>query len=435
MYISQNKDIDQYLIFKYFEIDSLIAISQLNKSLNLLAKKTTVYQQFLSFTVQKHKSTNIQNNIYVYACSQGNLELIISLNTCGYAITLIIDAVSAAVKNNQLVVLDFLSAYIHRQDKKIADNILKKYIYNGYNDVKIASASGRVDILKWIKNHDKFNKILIKSEDNTNLYQIASANGHVNILDWLNNNNYQFNSRIKLFINSASENGHPNILDWFKNSTYIIYCDSCYVYNACKNGHVNILDWFLINYSIMFHNISHYIITACKNNHVSILNWFVVHYRTHFDIIKAIYTASKNGHCQILDWLSAYATKNNIKFKYDHQTINIAASNGHCQVLDWFKNSNYEFLYTDEAIDLASKKGYCHILKWFQKFNYKFKHTNYIVCDNSEQQSERIGYAVICKCVDRTKYSNYLNEQNYTFKYDHRLTSNLGIIRIKIFHK
>lgn len=387
MYITKNVDIDNYLILTYFEIDTLIKISQINKSSNFMTKKNIIYQQFLSFV--KNKSNE---NIYEYSCANNNLELIISLDRSDYVMSLK-KCIRTAAKNNHVNILIYLS--LRNTFKKI---IIIKYAHILCDVVQ----HGCLDVLEWL------NKLNFVPSTRVNVYFFASMAieyGQDKILSWLNDNfHFRFTStNVKKFINYAIVNNHANILEWFgkfyKNKMH----NHKFIMLTSQYGHCNILDWFMNFDNKMFINIE-----------------------------KIISKASEGGHRNVLDWI----VKHNLKFKRDREIIILAASKGYCQILDWCKNLNYKFTHVDYAIFLASKNGHCNVINWFENSNYKCKRTDFIICDSLNHTKNYIlrpSYAIICKCADRTKYFNLLKDNNLLFRYDHSLILNSQVISNRIF--
>lgn len=70
-------DTDIYLI-SWLDIDTMITVSKINKSLNNIIKKNAIYQQLISYSKQN------QHSIIDFSCINGYIELILYLDRFGY---------------------------------------------------------------------------------------------------------------------------------------------------------------------------------------------------------------------------------------------------------------------------------------------------------------------------------------------------------------
>lgn len=346
--------------------------------------------------------------IVIWAASTGCLDTLKWLHTINHKLLYPCEVMNAAIENNQISVLNWLSIHkcISYSNESITIAVKRKHY-----QVCQWFIHQKIDTFRYLKKVIKAAILYDAIEILQHFYPLvhrlycfdkaiygAAVKGHFQLLSWLKEmglsvrTNYQImlgaiqNNQleivqlidkntlkpkyVKRLIKAAVKNNQLGMLYYLKN-TFGIQCSKKLIRIAANRGYLAVLDWFNDECKPFKYNVKA-IEEAAKQNRLAVLDWFKLKGYFKQSYHNFVDNVTNRGHVEVLHWFKQHTQP----FIYTSRAIDNAAAGGQISVLDWFKNSGYPFIYSSRAIDNAAAAGEIPVLNWFKNNRYPFIYTN-----------------------------------------------------------
>lgn len=289
-----------------------------------------------------------------------------------------------AAKNGQLLIFVWLYNNITLYDQQNQEIIM----YN--NEVeyfRVASSTGRINIIDWLFNNGYADNIKTISRDNIveEIFIEAIINDRENVLDYLVKNNMLKN--IKNITDNAAtlcvNNNRYELLEWLSNNNFSTNFDD----TPDKSS----LDFYIKNINMIKKSSlelkKQYYTQAAATGDLESLQWLFNNvYYTEYDpmyILYIIRVAASNNRINVLSWLFNQNYINNNTGMND--MLEIAITEGHTRILDFMLNNNLLIFFEDidaenfddttnfmreQAPITAMESDRRNVLQWLFDHNY-----------------------------------------------------------------